>query len=240
METGLRTFDVDMKRAQLENLRVPCSALLVDECQDLDACQVGWIEDQRRFGTHVFLVGDAAQCIYGFRRAKAQNVMELECVDAALTRSWRFGPNLARIANVALFAKERSPQTNASADGRTPRLWRPYRVEGARGVDVAGGGEGGGETDGVPGGRATTTPLLEEWRKYRPLALIGRTNAGLMVKAMDLIGLAGLRDISAEDAGGEGEAVDMAGDLPRFHINGKGDSLGKARWTKASSQIEHL
>jgi len=47
---GIRTFDIVMKRAQLKQLRIPCSVLLVDECQDLDECQVDLIHAQRQFG----------------------------------------------------------------------------------------------------------------------------------------------------------------------------------------------
>ncbi|KAL7545669.1 hypothetical protein ACHAWF_009017 [Thalassiosira exigua] len=66
---GIRTFDAEIKKAALKRLRIPCSVLLVDECQDLDECQVTWIKIQQRFGTHIFFVGDSAQCIYQFRGA---------------------------------------------------------------------------------------------------------------------------------------------------------------------------
>ena len=42
-------------------------------------------------GTHIFFVGDSAQCIYGFRGAKSKHVMKLDCIDTQLTTSWRFG-----------------------------------------------------------------------------------------------------------------------------------------------------
>lgn len=51
-------------------------------------------------GTHVFFVGDSAQCIYQFRGAKSANLMKLDCIDYQLTKSWRFGPNIAKIANM--------------------------------------------------------------------------------------------------------------------------------------------
>lgn len=43
-------FDTEVKKAQLMNLRIPCSVLLVDECQDLDECQVDFIDKQKNFG----------------------------------------------------------------------------------------------------------------------------------------------------------------------------------------------
>jgi hypothetical protein len=39
-----------MKKAQLMNLRIPSSVLLVDEWQDLDECQVDFIAKQTNFG----------------------------------------------------------------------------------------------------------------------------------------------------------------------------------------------
>lgn len=91
LKNNVRTFDIDMKKAQLRQLRIPSSVLLVDESQDMDECQVAWIAAQKQFGTHIFFVGDSAQCIYGFRGAKSRYVMSLDCIDTELTRSWRFG-----------------------------------------------------------------------------------------------------------------------------------------------------
>lgn len=39
----IMTFDSVLKRAQLQNTKIPCTALLVDESQDLNACQIAWI-----------------------------------------------------------------------------------------------------------------------------------------------------------------------------------------------------
>ena len=50
MTHGIRTYDIDMKNAQLKKLKIPCSVLLVDESQDLDQCQVAWAESQKEFG----------------------------------------------------------------------------------------------------------------------------------------------------------------------------------------------
>ena len=97
---GIKTYDIEMKRAQLRSIRIPCSVLLVDECQDLDECQVDWVHRQHAFGTHLYFVGDAAQCIYGFRGAKSSYVMKLDCIDTKLTKSWRFGPDVARVSCV--------------------------------------------------------------------------------------------------------------------------------------------
>ena len=111
-QQGIRTYGLEMKRAQLKALRIPGSLLLVDESQDMDGCQVDWISKQCNHGTHVYIVGDAAQTIYSFRGAKSMFMLNLKgVVDFELTKSWRFGPTIASIANVVLFSKHKSKQT---------------------------------------------------------------------------------------------------------------------------------
>lgn len=107
-----RSYDMEMKRAQLKALRIPGSLLLVDESQDMDGCQVDWISKQCNHGTHVYIVGDAAQTIYSFRGAKSKYMVNVKgAVDFKLTTSWRFGSSIASVANVVLFSKEKSKQT---------------------------------------------------------------------------------------------------------------------------------
>ena len=56
--------------------------------------------------------------------------------DATLTRSFRFGPCIAAVANLVLFAKEKSPQTTGDPNRRgridvaPKKSWTPYRVVG--------------------------------------------------------------------------------------------------------------
>ena len=50
VEKGIRTHNVTMKKAHLMQVRIPCSVLFVDECQDLDACQVDFIAKQKDYG----------------------------------------------------------------------------------------------------------------------------------------------------------------------------------------------
>lgn len=59
IQNNVRTYDTEMKKSQLKGLRIPCSVLLVDECQDLDGCQVAFIEKQKEFGTYNNLYLDA-------------------------------------------------------------------------------------------------------------------------------------------------------------------------------------
>jgi superfamily I DNA/RNA helicase len=126
----VRNCDLEMKRAQLMKLEIPGTLILVDECQDMDACQVAWVSQQYQQHSKklLYLVGDAAQTIYSFRGAKSQYMMELPhpATDCTLTTSWRFGPSIAQMANVILFCKEHCPQTH----GTKQKTWQPYRVTG--------------------------------------------------------------------------------------------------------------
>ena len=215
---GIRSYNIEMKKAQLQNLRIQCTVLLVDECQDLDECQVDWIEGQKKFGTHIFLVGDSVQCIYGFRGAKSTHVMKLNCTDVMLTKSYRFGPEIAMIANLALYAKEKSPQTL----GRTaPPLWIRYRIEGV----FAGAGL-----------LTTKSPLLDR-RKHKQITVIASTNGCLMKKALDLLGLANLKNPAACDNANDDINIT---EIPRIHINGKGETSGMKLWSRTVKIIRTL
>lgn len=215
VRNNIRSYNLEMKMAQLQNLRIPCTVLLVDECQDLDGCQVAWIEGQKKFGTHIYLVGDSVQCIYGFRGANSTNIMKLNCTDVMLTKSYRFGPEIAKIANLATYAKERSPQTL-----RKP-LWIPYRVEGV----FAG-----------EGLLTTNSPLLD-WRQHKKITVIGSTNGCLMKVALDLLGLANLMNPNCDHAN---DVVNTITDVPRIHINGKGETSGMKLWSKTVKIIRTL
>lgn len=104
----------------------------------------------------------------------------------------------------------------------------------------------------------TTKSLLEDWQKYKPLTLVGFSNSGLMVKAMDILGLGGLKNPISEDGEsfGDGEETPSSnttaeddltsalkanmGNLPKFHINGKGETSGASKWNKIVREIRHL
>jgi hypothetical protein len=216
---GIRSYNIEMKKAQLQNLRIPCTVLLVDECQDLDGCEVAWIEGQKKFGTHIFLVGDSVQCIYGFRGAKSTHVMKLDkCINVMLTKSYRFGPEIAMIANLALYAKEKSPQTL----GRTALpLWIRYRIEGV--------------FDGA-GLLTTKSPLLDR-RKHKQITVIGSTNGCLMKVVLDLLGLANLKNPAACDNADDDINIT---EIPRIHINGKGETSGMKLWSRTVKIIRTL
>lgn len=238
VEHNVRTYDTEMKKAQLRGLRIPCTVLLVDECQDLDACQVAFIAKQKIFGTQVFFVGDSAQSIYSFRGAKSSNVMSLpDCIDKLLTKSWRFGAAIAQVANISLFVKENSPQTTNYVD-RTDKQWIPYRVDAAREEDYS---------------IVSTRSLLHrDWWNKRPVTIIGRKNGTLLKIALELMDLGHLEHSGAmtdaersmglaaiETDSNELEML-LAKSMPKFHINGKGETSGARAWRKSIKEIKHL
>ena len=125
-ECGFWTYDGVMKQVQLEDCEVPTRTILVDESQDCTPCQITWIEDQRARGKQIFFVGDSAQTIYSFRGAKSMHLAGMNGItrDFQLTNSFRFGPNIAAVANTILFGKMNSPQghtfTHYSVVGGNP------------------------------------------------------------------------------------------------------------------------
>ena len=177
VQEGIRTFDIEMKRAQLLELAMPGSILLVDEAQDMTECQVAWVNKQIEFGTHVYLVGDAAQSIYSFRGARSRYLMDMiPDKDQRLTASFRFGCDIAAIANCVLFAKHKSRQSVEKwlfpVREYRPKYWIPYRI-----------------TVGVESlaSQVTTDSLLTTWRTVKPVALIARTNAKLFKEIVQLL-----------------------------------------------------
>eukprot|EP00039_Didymoeca_costata_P006799 m.93302 g.93302 ORF g.93302 m.93302 type:complete len:719 (+) comp13397_c0_seq3:188-2344(+) len=115
--------DINMKEIQIDNLLLNSStAILVDEAQDMSECQASWVLRHKE-GRQIFFVGDSAQSIYKFRGAKSSTLSKLarnsENHHFQLTKSFRFGDEIAAIANTILFVKENTPQD-----------WTPYRVVG--------------------------------------------------------------------------------------------------------------
>lgn len=105
------------------------------------------------------MVGDAVQSIYFFRGARPKNIKSLNnAQDFGLTQTFRFGPNIAAIANLFLFVKQNSPQI---AD------FTPYRLQGL--------GKDQGEILGPDGS-------LEY-----PFTVIGRSNSLIIQRAIEIL-----------------------------------------------------
>jgi superfamily I DNA/RNA helicase len=243
-------FDFEMKRAQLEHLRIPGTLLLVDESQDMDACQIDWVAGQQiAYGTHVYVVGDPAQAIYGFRGAKPRYLLELKAPnDCTLTESWRFGHAISQIANLVLYAKHNSPQTAMTPYGKH-KNWIPYRTR------------PGAPKEGV----VTEDSILMTWKTH-PVTVIARANAELLLVALDAIGYVvseptdeGESKVVSEptDEGESKEEVnpessntslsglgvwnhDAEEVLPKIHMNGKGESSGIKLWRRTLKLIQDV
>ena len=229
----LRSHDIEMKRAQLNKRRIRGSILLVDESQDLDGAQIDWVKNQAEaYGTHVYFVGDAAQTIYSFRGAKSRHLMSLNATDLSLTTSFRFGSNIARIANTVLFAKEHSSDTPAPASNRG-KTWNPYRLKGLANKECV----------------VTDEPILPLWTE-KQITLIGYSNGGLMIAAMAAMGMGSLLEADDDDdEDGESSSTgkikeekvgSMLDRLPKICINGKGEGSGIKKWRQTIKQIETL
>lgn len=122
-EEAVVTFASVMKAAQHEDIQINATAILVDECQDCNRAQLKWLV-QHRAARQLFFVGDTAQRIYGFRGAQPQALLGLpNTITRRLTHCFRFGAEIAAVANIVLFAKEMSKQAG----------WSPYRLTGRGG-----------------------------------------------------------------------------------------------------------
>ncbi|KAJ3029712.1 UNVERIFIED_CONTAM: hypothetical protein HDU68_011325 [Siphonaria sp. JEL0065] len=137
------THDAYLKYAQLGNFRLPpyITTVLMDESQDSSACQLDLFITQlakNSKGTqstrrNVFIVGDAAQSIYYFRGARPKELAQIQThFDAAtplrdftLTKSFRFGHTVAKVANTLLWMKANSPQA---------KDFNPYCLVGGSGI----------------------------------------------------------------------------------------------------------
>ncbi|MFE5974374.1 UvrD-helicase domain-containing protein [Streptomyces sp. NPDC056460] len=98
-DDGVVRFDPDhfLKIWSLTTPRIPADYLLLDEAQDTNPV-VEYIFNSQRDHAQLVLVGDSAQAIYHWRGAK--DVMTgFDGTHLTLSRSFRFGPHLAREAN---------------------------------------------------------------------------------------------------------------------------------------------
>ena len=102
---GKLPFEHDhyLKIWALDGHQLPHDYVLLDEAQDLNGVNIGAVWAQK--SCQLVVVGDANQQIYEWRGAKnaMHTFANLERV-CPLTRSYRFGPQLANIANLLLQA----------------------------------------------------------------------------------------------------------------------------------------
>ncbi len=104
MQPGSRlpvTHDFYLKRWALSKPRLRYSTVLCDESQDTNGVMIGVLRRQEH--AQLVVVGDRRQAIYGFRGAV--NAMDAFATThrTALTQSFRFGPEIAEVANAVLL-----------------------------------------------------------------------------------------------------------------------------------------
>lgn len=127
-----------LKLYQLSRPELQCDGILFDEAQDANPVTLDIIRNQTMF--KVF-VGDPHQQIYGFRRAENALDDPLLTDTLYLTESFRFGSNLAEVANDVLAVK-REAQKIVGGRGIPPSQTSAYIARGnaalyTRAVDCA-------------------------------------------------------------------------------------------------------
>jgi len=106
-DDGVLRFSHDhyLKMFQLASPALPGDFVLFDEAQDASPVIQSIVLGQRAHGKQVVAVGDSAQAIYGFTGAVNAMAALRENGDAEtafLTKSFRFGPAVAGVANALL------------------------------------------------------------------------------------------------------------------------------------------
>jgi hypothetical protein len=118
------THDGYLKLYQLQHPTIDCHYLMVDEWQDTNPVTLDIVRRQR---CPIVVVGDGYQSIFQFRGAV--NAMQLlpATRTLAMTQSFRFGPEVARIANALLwgFFNESRPLVGTGYPTVVRRLRRP-------------------------------------------------------------------------------------------------------------------
>lgn len=208
--TQVASYESIMKRVQIGKYKIECTALLVDESQDLNACQVEWLFAQAcLYNTHVYFVGDAAQSIHSFRGAQSTYLANLrstrtcEIENMSLTGSYRFGPQIGDMANTILCCKKISPQTTSDKP-----TWKPYILQGLGGP-----------------GRLRFSEnicLSKSETEDGPVTVLGFANMDLLIFALELF---------------EKAPSDR---VLKVAINGKGDSSGLSKWREVKTELRHF
>lgn len=95
------THDMYLKQWALSKPKLRFNTILLDEAQDTNGVMIGVLREQKH--AQIVVVGDRRQAIYGFRGA----VNAMDAFDIRnrtnLTRSFRFGPEIAEVANAVLI-----------------------------------------------------------------------------------------------------------------------------------------
>ena len=107
-EILLRTQELFLKnQAILSHYQNRFRQILVDEFQDTNTMQYAWIKLLAQEGSHVMIVGDDDQSIYGWRGAKIENILRfnkdfLGTTTIRLEQNYRSTANILKAANVLI------------------------------------------------------------------------------------------------------------------------------------------
>jgi hypothetical protein len=212
----LRTHDSIMKHVQLRQLLMHGTVMLIDESQDLGACQFNWLM-QHNNHMAIFIVGDEVQRIYSFRGAKGTGLLGLQVAanrDTRLTASFRFGKQIAALANVILFLKEHSPQP-----------WSvPYRLQGCA----------------MQAGYVTIENLTQQMAspktRAKQLTIIARSNTGLLQEVLPVRCNCPTNTLTCVV-----QLILMESTTHlKFALNGNGDTSGHQKWKDAIRKVHHF
>lgn len=80
--------------------------IVTHNCQDSDSVMLDIILQQAKYGTQIVFVGDTYQRLFAWRGSVdgAEELRKIGAIDRYLTKSWRFGPEIAAEANKWLKA----------------------------------------------------------------------------------------------------------------------------------------
>lgn len=105
-----------LKQWLLEDGKIDADFVLFDECQDADPVQIQIVKNSAKAGAQVVALGDSAQEIYSWRGA-TNALAAFGGVGSELTNSFRFGPEIAEVANICLDALDMTRVTGRGAAG---------------------------------------------------------------------------------------------------------------------------
>jgi F-box protein 18 (helicase) len=113
-----------LKLYQLSKPRLSHDVILLDEAQDTNPVTFDIVQRQREHGVRILLAGDPYQQIYSWRGA-VDAMSTQDCRALYLTQSFRFGNNVASVANKLLdtFFHEKIPVIgNGKPDALVPEM----------------------------------------------------------------------------------------------------------------------
>lgn len=107
------SYDEYLKIYALNALPLNFDYILLDEAQDSNPISL-FILEKAKLNTRILLIGDPNQAIYGWRGAKNAMATWDFSFQKTLSQSFRFGPNIAKLAN---FLLKNFPQKPPSIHG---------------------------------------------------------------------------------------------------------------------------